>query len=255
MTRGSVNRKVTTRSSVRHLIHLRTRKVRWVTPAPSITLVRSRSIGPVPRWSNNETPPPSRTGTRSRWISSRSPALMHCCTMLAAPTPTSLSPATALEGAFEAVGDERERRSFVDPVLWDRAANNKDRDIQRVVAIPPMGEVEGPSTEHQRPGRFAGLAQELGGLRRDPEDHVGAWQPVVGVATGVPGHEPLAAVPHGCFRAAVWPTDEPVERDGEAGADLPHVRAPLPWSARSSRTPTPASSCAACRLGQASEQL
>src|SRR5689334_8174046 len=38
---------------------------------------------------------PSRTGTRSMWISSRSPARMHCCTMLAAPTPTSLSPATA----------------------------------------------------------------------------------------------------------------------------------------------------------------
>src|SRR5215218_6139255 len=95
MTRGSVNRKVTTRSSVRHLIHLRTRKVRWVTPAPSITRVRSRSIGPLPRWSNNETPPPSRTGTRSMWISSRSPARRHCCTMLAAPTPTPLSPATA----------------------------------------------------------------------------------------------------------------------------------------------------------------
>src|SRR5215212_2428565 len=74
---------------------LTTRKVRCVTPAPSITLVRSRSIGPVPRWSNKLTPPPSRTGTRSMWISSRSPARMHCCTMLAAPTPTSLSPATA----------------------------------------------------------------------------------------------------------------------------------------------------------------
>src|SRR5215217_6354653 len=91
-TRRSLNRKMTTRSG---LLHFMTRKVRCVTPAPSITLVRSRSIGPVPRWSNNRTPPPSRTGTRSRCISSRSPALMHCCTMLAAPTPTSLSPATA----------------------------------------------------------------------------------------------------------------------------------------------------------------
>src|ERR671939_472799 len=50
-------------------LHLRTRKVRWVTPAPSITRVRSRSSGPVPRWSNKLTPPPSKTGTRSRWIS------------------------------------------------------------------------------------------------------------------------------------------------------------------------------------------
>jgi hypothetical protein len=68
-----------TRSGV---LHFMTRKVRCVTPAPSITLVLSRSIGPVPRWSNNETPPPSRTCTRSRCISSRSPALMQCCTML-----------------------------------------------------------------------------------------------------------------------------------------------------------------------------
>src|SRR5215203_7395554 len=89
-----------------------------------------------------------------------------------------------------------------------------------------MGEVEGPSTEHQRPGRLARLAEELGGRGRDPEDHVGARQPVVGVATAVPGHEPLAAVPHGCCRAVVRPTDEPVERDREPGADLPHVRSP-----------------------------
>src|SRR5215207_4726593 len=40
-------------------------------------------------------PPLSRTGTRSTCISSSSPALMHCCTILAAPTATSLSPATA----------------------------------------------------------------------------------------------------------------------------------------------------------------
>jgi hypothetical protein len=80
----------------RLLPHLTTRNVRQVTPGASTTLARSSSIGPGPRWSNNRTPSPSRTGTRSTCISSRSPALMHCWAMLAEPTATSLSPATAL---------------------------------------------------------------------------------------------------------------------------------------------------------------
>src|SRR5919107_3555074 len=80
---------------VRLVPHLTTRKVRCVTPAPSSIRVLSSSIGSVPRWSNNRTPSPSRTGTRSTCISSRSPALIHCCTRLAPITPTSLSPATA----------------------------------------------------------------------------------------------------------------------------------------------------------------
>src|SRR5215204_554161 len=80
---------------VRLVPHFTTRKVRCVTPAPSSIRVLSSSIGSVPRWSNNRTPSPSRTGTRSTCISSRSPALMHCCTRLAPITPTSFSPATA----------------------------------------------------------------------------------------------------------------------------------------------------------------
>ena len=77
------------------LNYFTTRKVRCVTPGASITLVLSSPMGSVPRCSNNRTPPPSRTGTRSTCISSRSPALMHCCMRLAPTTPTSLSPATA----------------------------------------------------------------------------------------------------------------------------------------------------------------
>src|SRR5215217_1853091 len=46
-----------------------------------------------------------------------------------------------LEGAFQSVGDEREWRSFVDPRWWDRAADNKDRDIQGVFATPPIVEI------------------------------------------------------------------------------------------------------------------
>ena len=44
-----------------------------------------------------------------------------------------------LDGAFESVRDERKRGSFVDPLLWDRAAENKDRHVQRVFATPPRG--------------------------------------------------------------------------------------------------------------------
>src|SRR3954469_2213818 len=65
-----------------------------------------------------------------------------------------------LYGAFESVRDERKRRSFVDPLLWDRAAENKDRYVQRVFATPSVGEVERPSTKHQRPCRFARLFEE-----------------------------------------------------------------------------------------------
>src|SRR3982751_508877 len=74
--------------------HFTTRNVRCVIPAPSITRVLSSSIGSA-LWSNNRTPSPSRTGTRSTCISSRSPDLMHCCTRFAPITPTSLSPAAA----------------------------------------------------------------------------------------------------------------------------------------------------------------
>jgi hypothetical protein len=71
-----------------------TRNPRCVTPGASITRMLSSSIGSEPRWSNNRTPLPSRTGATSTYISSSSPALRHCCMILAVQTTTSLSPAT-----------------------------------------------------------------------------------------------------------------------------------------------------------------
>jgi hypothetical protein len=47
--------------------------------------------------------------------------------------------------------------------------NNKDWYVQWVSAAPPMSEVKGPPSCHQRPCRCACLAKELGGLRRDLE--------------------------------------------------------------------------------------
>jgi hypothetical protein len=55
------------------------------------------------------------------------------------------------------------------------------RELQ--VDRPRAEVVEGPSTKHQRPGRLTRLAEELGGLRLVPEDHVSSSQPVFGVAT------------------------------------------------------------------------
>ena len=134
-----------------------TRNVRCVTPAPSITRVLSSSIG-LGRLDGRttETPPPSRTGTRSRCISSRSPALMHCCTRFAPIDADVLVTCDRFRlryGAFEAVPDERKRRSFVDPLLWNRVGKNKDRYVQGVSATPPVGEVECPPSCHQRPCR------------------------------------------------------------------------------------------------------
>src|SRR5215213_9789886 len=45
-------------------------------------------------------------------------------------------------GAFDAVCDERERRSFVDPFLWDRMGDDKGGDAQGGSASPPVGDVE-----------------------------------------------------------------------------------------------------------------
>src|SRR5687768_5537708 len=69
--------------------------------------------------------------------------------------------------AFEAVPDERKRRSFVNPVLRNRMGKNKNRYAQRMSTTPPTGEVECPPSRHQSPCRCTRLPKVLGGLRRD----------------------------------------------------------------------------------------
>src|SRR5438552_2285196 len=61
-------------------------------------------------------------------------------------------------------------------------------------------------------------------------DACGLYSDVL-VASGVPRQESLVADLHGCIRAVVRPTDKPVERDSEPGADLPYVRPPFPYPA------------------------
>ena len=54
-------------------------------------------------------------------------------------------------GAFNAIRDERERRSFLDPFLWDCMGNDKMRYTERGFAAPRTGDIERPPTRHQRP--------------------------------------------------------------------------------------------------------
>src|SRR5215207_10630192 len=98
-----------------------------------------------------------------------------------------------LYGAFDAVRDERERRSFVNPFLRERMGNDKDRYVHGVPATPRICYVERPPSRHQRSYRLH-LLKDLGAGRRDLERHRTARHPIFGVAAEVPREEPLSAV-------------------------------------------------------------
>ena len=66
------------------------------------------------RWSNSRTPAPSNTAARSMWISSSSPASRHCWIVWAPCTAHGLRAggrSRSSNGAFDAVGDELDRRA------------------------------------------------------------------------------------------------------------------------------------------------
>jgi hypothetical protein len=52
--------------------------------------------------------------------------------------------------AFDSVRNERERRSFVDPFLWNRMGNDEDRYVRGMSATPRVGDIERPASRHQR---------------------------------------------------------------------------------------------------------
>src|SRR5215213_8266597 len=54
-----------------------------------------------------------------------------------------------LDGALDAVRDERQRRSFVEPFLGDRVGDDEGRYTQGGSAAPPMGDVERPPSRHK----------------------------------------------------------------------------------------------------------
>src|SRR4051795_11959451 len=107
------------------------------------------------------------------------------------------------DSVFETVRNERERRSFVKPLLRNRMGKNKYRHSQGMSAAPAMGEVECPPSRHQSPCRCTCLPKVLGSLRRYPEDHLRARQSIFGVAAEVPSQEPLATITHRCFGTVV----------------------------------------------------
>lgn len=81
---------------------VRLRLAYWVAPTPGITVGLPRTAGVPARRSKSRTPEPRRTGTMSRWISSRSPAFRHCWMVSAPWTPTDF-PAAAVLAWFTAL--------------------------------------------------------------------------------------------------------------------------------------------------------
>src|SRR5215211_2792603 len=102
-----------------------------------------------------------------------------------------------LDGALDAVRDEREGRSLVNPFLRDGMGDDEGRYAQGGAATPPVGDVERPPSGYKRPHLGVCLPKELGALRRDLEHHLGTRQPVFGVAAREPREEPLTAVTQG----------------------------------------------------------
>src|SRR5436190_19454970 len=96
---------------------------------------------------------------------SRSDALLHQVRTDHADVLVTCSRFRLRYSAFEAVADERKRRSFVNPLVRNRMGKNKDRYAQRMSATPPIGEVECPPSAHQSPCRGTRLPEVLGGLR------------------------------------------------------------------------------------------
>jgi len=56
------------------------------------------------------------------------------------------------DGAFNAIRDEREQRSWLDPFLWDGMGHGKSRHALGGLAAPTTGDIEGLPSRHHRPG-------------------------------------------------------------------------------------------------------
>src|SRR5215210_7167613 len=55
-----------------------------------------------------------------------------------------------LDGALDAVRDEGEGRSFVDPLFGNRVGDDEGRYAQGRSAAPPVGDIERPPPRHER---------------------------------------------------------------------------------------------------------
>src|SRR3954453_13184017 len=95
--------------------------------------------------------------------------------------------------AFEAVSDERKRRSFINPLLRNRMSKDKDRHAQRMSTTPSMGELECPSSCHQGPFRCTRCPKVIGGLPGHPEPHWRERHAKFGPAPHLPGYKARTA--------------------------------------------------------------
>jgi hypothetical protein len=117
-----------------------------------------------------------------------------------------------LNGAFYAVGDESERRSFLDPFLRNGMGNHDDWYVHRVSAMPRIGDVKCPASCHQSPDCIGGFFEKPGAGRADFEDHLTARHYKIGVAAGVPLKEPLSAIAHRSFRTIIRSGNKAIQR-------------------------------------------
>lgn len=89
-------------------------------------------------------------------------------------------------GAFNAVGDERERRAWLDPFLWDGMGDDKIRSTPGRFATPRTRNIKGSPSRHGRPYCFGSFQKMLGAGTRDFELHIQPRKPEIGVAAIVP---------------------------------------------------------------------
>jgi hypothetical protein len=86
-----------------------------------------------------------------------------------------------------------------------------------------MGEVDGPSTNTNAPVVSRVSRRNSAVWAETPEDHVGSRHPVVGVASGVPGHQPLATLAQGAAAPSFGPLMNPSSETASPVRTLPIV--------------------------------
>src|SRR5688572_2890057 len=210
------------------LAYLMTRYPRCVTPGASITLVRSSSMGAAPKWSNNRTPFPStrRHVDMDLVHQSQVEALLqdtggaHDDILFAGGL------LCLMNGAFHPIGDKGERRSFVDPFLWDGMGDDKSRR-PRGMAAPGPGDIKGSPSPYPRPVSCERLLKDFGALRRDLEHHVAIRDRNLCVAAEVPLKERVTTIPHTIVGAVVRAGNEAVQRNGHIENNFSHLYAPF----------------------------
>src|SRR5215208_5638318 len=105
-------------------------------------------------------------------------------------------------GAFNAIGYKGERRSFIDPFLWD-GMREDETGRPRGMTAPGSGDVKGPASPHPGPVRLERRVEDFGALPRDLEHHVAIRDRHLGVTAKVPVEERVPSIPQTIVGAIV----------------------------------------------------